>query len=630
MDKEEDSSDKTNKNGSLTKTPREAAIPLKEFHLTEEGGVAGVNTFEDILEIVGTSGAWNICVFILCCYASFTTPMIVISYQFVGATPDHWCRVGTLIHANWTQQQVIDLAIPKRPNSDNHENCMMYDYDYAMAVNLGYEASLNNRHLLSQLKGGEPFHCHSRDFNFTQYLSTLVTEYDLVCERLPLYSTTQSVTQIGQLIGSGISGYLLDLFGRRRVVLICSVLTIICSCALPLAPDFQLYVLLKILASIFNMSYYVGNFVNMMELCSLRQRSSAGSMFVIPFAIGFMLVPGIAYFVRPWRWLQAAYAIPFLPLILYFWFLPESPRWLLSQGRYEEALKVFSWAAKVNRRPLPPSDALLVSLKTIAKNSGIEPKAKTKRSGQPQESFGRQLWGKFRHIFILLLKPSLRKRILICFFCWFVASMVYYGVSLNSTNLSTDPYLYTFLGGLVEVPSYLLLWPAIVFLGRRVSLIALYVICAITIAIIAVLLVAVEDVPVGVLLFLSLAGKSAITAAFHLIYVFTAELFPTTYRSLAVGESSMIARMGSMISPYINDILGNVVGWAPSAVFALMSASAAGLALLLPETGRTALTEVGPLTVENSDTYMKETENNDNNTKENGCSVEQDSAANCK
>ncbi|XP_064108834.1 organic cation transporter protein-like isoform X1 [Macrobrachium nipponense] len=637
MDKEEDSPEKKNQNGSSTKTTGEVAIPLKEFHLTETGAVAGVNTFEDVLEIIGTSGAWNILVFILCCYSAFTMPMNVVSYQLIGATPDHWCRVETLMHANWTQQQVIALAIPKKPNSDDHENCLMYDYDYAMAVNLGYEASLANRHLLSR-GGGEPYHCFIRDFNFTQYVSTLVTEWDLVCERLPLYATTQSVSHIGLLIGSGISGYLLDLFGRRRVVLICSVFFIVCSWGLVLAPDFQLYVLLKTLLSIFSMSLYVGNFVNVMELCSPRQRCSVGSLFVVPFAIGFMVVPGIAYFVRPWRWLQAAYALPLLPLVLYFWFLPESPRWLLSQGRYEEALKVLSWAAKVNRRPLPPSDALLVSLKAIAKDSGLAPRAKAQRGGKPPQSFGRQLWGKVRHIFVLVLTPTLRNRILLCFFCWFAVSMVYYGVSLNSTNLSTDPYLYIFLGGLVEVPSYLLLWPAIVYLGRRVSLIALYIVCATTVSIIAILLVAMETVPVGVLMFLSLTGKSAITAAFHLSYVFTAELFPIKYRSLAVGESSMIARVGSMISPYINDILGNVLNWAPSAVFALMSLSAAGLAFLLPETGGTMLTEEEQLPVENSDSNLKETgnyfepdkEQKDNNPRENGSVLEEDAEANCK
>lgn len=55
--------------------------------------------------------------------------------------------------------------------------------------------------------------------------------------------------------------------------------------------------------------------------------------------------------------------------------------------------------------------------------------------------------------------------------------------------------------------------------------------------------------------FLSQLGKFAVTAAFELVWMYTAELFPTKYRSLAVGEASVFARVGSTASPYINDLL---------------------------------------------------------------------------
>lgn len=57
----------------------------------------------------------------------------------------------------------------------------------------------------------------------------------------------------------------------------------------------------------------------------------------------------------------------------------------------------------------------------------------------------------------------------------------------------------------------------------------------------------------------SQSGKFAVTAVFQLIWMYTAELFPTKYRSLAVGLSSVVARAGSVCSPYINDLFVSVL-----------------------------------------------------------------------
>lgn len=62
-------------------------------------------------------------------------------------------------------------------------------------------------------------------------------------------------------------------------------------------------------------------------------------------------------------------------------------------------------------------------------------------------------------------------------------------------------------------------------------------------------------VPVAAKITLSLIGKMGIAAAFHLLYLYTAELFTTRQRSLALGHNNFWARIGSTISPYVNDLL---------------------------------------------------------------------------
>lgn len=62
-------------------------------------------------------------------------------------------------------------------------------------------------------------------------------------------------------------------------------------------------------------------------------------------------------------------------------------------------------------------------------------------------------------------------RTLNIFFCWFVNSGVYYGLSLNTSNLGdSNDYLNFAIAGAVEVPAYLFLLFSLNRLGRKVVL----------------------------------------------------------------------------------------------------------------------------------------------------------------
>ncbi|CAA9996793.1 unnamed protein product, partial [Nesidiocoris tenuis] len=74
----------------------------------------------------------------------------------------------------------------------------------------------------------------------------------------------------------------------------------------------------------------------------------------IAYSLGLMALAVIAYLVRDWRQLALATSVPFLTFFLYWWVLPESPRWLLARGRFDEAEKILKTMARVNGRSLPP------------------------------------------------------------------------------------------------------------------------------------------------------------------------------------------------------------------------------------------------------------------------------------
>ena len=65
-------------------------------------------------------------------------------------------------------------------------------------------------------------------------------------------------------------------------------------------------------------------------------------------AVAIALLSLIAYQVQHWRQLTLLISILGLPLISYHWIIPESPRWLLTQNRLLEAVKVLEDIAKGN------------------------------------------------------------------------------------------------------------------------------------------------------------------------------------------------------------------------------------------------------------------------------------------
>ncbi|XP_063840218.1 solute carrier family 22 member 20-like [Scylla paramamosain] len=330
------------------------------------------------------------------------------------------------------------------------------------------------------------------------------------------------------------------------------------------------------------MAIYLSCFIIMMEWTATSTRSSFGSLTVMAWAVGCMMVPGIAYIIRPWRYLQAAFVLPYVIFLLGWRFLPESPRWMLLHGRYEDVENTLARIAATNHSKVPPKGVLRAALTRISQQMQGE-LGQGKASGGGEHSIGKKVVGALRHVLSPYSNPQRARRMCVLIVLWFSASSAYYGLSLNATNISADPYLYNFLHGVFEVPAYLILWLLVARAGRRPSISGLFLFCALCIAINGALMF-VFAVPVAAKIILSLLGKMAVAAAFHLAYLFTAELFTTQQRSLAVCHCCLLGRVGSIASPYINDILGEVAKWAPSAVFAVGAFISSLLALLLPET----------------------------------------------
>ena len=91
------------------------------------------------------------------------------------------------------------------------------------------------------------------------------------------------------------------------------------------------------------------------------------------------------------------------------------------------------------------------------------------------------------------------------------------------------------------------------------------------------------DAATQVFRWLMFAGKFGVSGSFAVIWIYSAELFPTDIRTNAMAMGSMAGRIGGIISPFINDFYESIP-WLPPTIFGTVCVAGGCLLFLLPET----------------------------------------------
>lgn len=153
------------------------------------------------------------------------------------------------------------------------------------------------------------------------------------------------------------------------------------------------------------------------------------------FAIGELILVGMAYFVRDWRTLTFLTCTLFVPFLVGAKFaLPESVRWLLAQGEQTAATRLLQKIAEVNRTQYPASLVLDPPAPRYRRSEGGST-ASNRDTGD--ESEGDTETGGIK---VLFTQPTLRTRELVMMLSWICCSLLYYGFSAASSELSGNRY----------------------------------------------------------------------------------------------------------------------------------------------------------------------------------------------
>jgi putative MFS transporter len=344
-----------------------------------------------------------------------------------------------------------------------------------------------------------------------------------------------SATFVGMFVGAWGFGALADRVGRRKIFILTVALDAIFGLISALSMNIEMLIVMRFLTGMAVGGTLPVDYAVMSEFLPAKRRGAFLVYLESFWAVGTVIVALIAWALialsvpetASWRYLLAASA---LPGVIGFWIrrnVPESPRYLVTHGRADEARAVLQKIATMNGVSLEIGDLHVKERRTVPLVG---------------------IWQRPLFLRTLLLSAV-----------WFCLSLGYYGIFIwlpgifRAQGFEALPiYENLLLLALAQVPGYMLAAYMVEKVGRRWTLAAFLFGSAAASYWFAAASSTAMIVAGGMLLSFSLLG------AWGALYAYTPELYPTEVRGTGMGWASAMARVAGIGAPLIGAALLDV------------------------------------------------------------------------
>jgi len=366
-------------------------------------------------------------------------------------------------------------------------------------------------------------------------MPSLVSEWKLTPTEVGLIL---SAGYVGQLFGAVIFGSLAEKYGRLKILFITIMLFVSMDVACLFAWSGVSMIAFRFLQGVGTggevpvASAYINEFIG------AEKRGRFFLLYEVIFPVGLMFAGIAGYFLVPIYGWKAMFVVGLIPSVITIplrWFMPESPRWLASKGRMEEA------------------DAVVKLLEDSATRRGVVLAKPVVRPIDPRAT-ARSDWRE-------LFKGIYLKRTLTIWGLWVCAYMINNGLITWLPTLYTQVFhlpLQTSLGygwitSAVGVIASIVCALLIDKVGRK-----RWYVTAFLLAIVPVLTLTWLGATSAIeVLILATAAYAILQTITFSLYLYSAELYPTRLRCLGTGLGSAWLRAGSAIGPVM---VGIIVG----------------------------------------------------------------------
>ncbi|KAG1681645.1 Solute carrier family 22 member 21 [Nymphon striatum] len=502
----------------------------------------------------------NVLVSFILCPANFAMPFYAPKIDHWCAKPDNFRDVSISLWKN--------LSLPHSHNSASQ--CKMYDLNYQNVTSKSYVPFMHSHsnETLQVIK------CGKWDYDHSVWKRTIIDSFNVVCDQSYLASISSSMYLVGMMIGLPIFGQISDKFGRKKAILIGMTLWTLVSLSIAFSNSIVMFTVLRLLLGATDLGGATATYVMFQESLSNKNRSRIGTIDTLMFSIATACLSGICYLLKDWKHIQLVVTAPIPIGIAIFYFLPESPRWLVSVENYEGALSALKTISKINKEPLSRSDdEILQELKSININADSTNvfREKTKQ-----------------YNFLDLFKtPKMRRNTLSFYYIWAVVSLLFYALTLNMKSLGGNLFLDMTIAGGLDTIGYFVTVLLLVKIGRKYPTMCALFLAGTCFLVSIPIPTNLEWLKTGI----SLVGRACISVSFSIVYLYTAEVHPTVVRNIGVSTSSTCARLSSTLAPFSKELTKMTNPNVTKGIFGALAITAGLVTLLLPETRNKILPE---------------------------------------
>ncbi|KAM6956567.1 solute carrier family 22 member 7-like [Aplochiton taeniatus] len=508
--------------------------------------------FEDLLEEVDGFGRFQILIIILLCVPRLVLPCHFLLNNFIAATPSHHCDLTSLndgiIFQNLTQAEILTVSVPTKGDGIPSSCEMFAEPQLYLSFDVENDTS-----------APPTVQCQSGwVYDNSTFSSTLATEWDLVCDKKGLSKALATIFFFGVMLGAIVFGTLCDRFGRRNILLISYATSAVFGLSSAFSNSFLMFAVLRFMTGFGLTGISIISVVLCIEWVDIKHRTLIGVVGSMAWSIGNVMLAAMAYLVNDWRMLIITVTAPLVLSIFTWWWIPESARWLLANGKAEKAQVYLEKCAKTNKRG---SMAPTITLESLSNIDILDKLDKT-------------------YSYLDLIKtPEMRRLSLLTGIVWYGVASTYYGISLNITGFGLNIYLTHFIYAVIEIPAKITIYFCLNSIGRRKCQTGALLLTGTCIAINIVLPKDLWHLRTAV----AVLGKGLSEASFTTVFLYTTELFPTVVRQNGVGYSNFMGRLGVAMAPLVM-MTEDLWGLLPEVIICSVAILSGLVAWLLPET----------------------------------------------